>query len=196
MTWAEELGAAGACWPGRRGNPRQGAGWVVGELYGLGRSKSQCSAGSGPSCNHEVSGHSRHQVHARDAGNGKKNEEMLVKRGQREELVCWFPKAFKKLFILVSLEAPVVQADLTCPKGKITSYSTAIDKQELQPGNGMGSLQDFSGKLVEAFQGKYMESATDFPTPQKESLKGKGCAPRHTEGSWLELDIRFLVAGR
>lgn len=39
------------------------------------------------------------------------NKVMLIKTGLSEEPVCWFPKAFKRLFILVSLEAPGVQAD-------------------------------------------------------------------------------------
>lgn len=73
----------------------------------------------------------------------------------------------QKFLILISLEAPAVQAKLIYPKDNMTSHSIAT---EHQPTEGTNSLQYFSGKILEAFPGSYVES--NFPVPPRE-LKGE-----------------------
>lgn len=87
----------------------------------------------------------------------------------------------------------MAQAELTYPKDNMTSYSIAIDTQAHHPGcDGLSpvTLRADSGRFSGQLHGV---SHSNFPTMQRESPKGNGCALGHSEGSYLSW--QFKISG-
>lgn len=76
----------------------------------------------------------------------------------------------------------MVQAELVYPKDNMIHHSIVT---EHQPGDRTDSLQYFSGKILEAFQGSDMESATQISLSYRKRAKGNRCALGQTEDSCL-----------